>query len=292
MSAKQKQESSSKEKNHTYESPKSKNKLKIINLKFAKLINTILFDLPPNIKITKVNTLIGIIRSLTIPLYILLMCYYKNVSTGAYTTLALHGGYSIASLARVLVFPKRSWEQQIGLGSLPIAACYFALYWYFGYLTISGEGLQYPSGERLFVCSALLIIGTMIAFCAELQKHFVLRYKEGLITNGFFKLMRNPNYLGEIMVSLSFASLVGLEITWYVIVAVWILVFWPRIWEKDLKLESKKGWDEYSRNSYKLLPKLFQNDLINYIIYTIILFIVYVLFESEGLTGIVAGIHD
>ena len=45
-----------------------------------------------------------------------------------------------------------------------------------------------------------------------LQKYFVLRARRGLITDGLFSRCRNPNYLGEMMIYGSFASMVSKRI--------------------------------------------------------------------------------
>lgn len=41
----------------------------------------------------------------------------------------------------------------------------------------------------------------------DAQKYYVLQIQKGLITNGMFAYVRHPNYLGEMMIYLSFALL-------------------------------------------------------------------------------------
>jgi protein-S-isoprenylcysteine O-methyltransferase Ste14 len=43
---------------------------------------------------------------------------------------------------------------------------------------------------------------------SDAQKYFVLQNKRGLITDGMFSYIRHPNYLGEMMIYGSFASMV------------------------------------------------------------------------------------
>jgi protein-S-isoprenylcysteine O-methyltransferase Ste14 len=55
---------------------------------------------------------------------------------------------------------------------------------------------------------------------ADAQKYFTLRVKHGLITNGMYRFIRHPNYLGEMMTYGSFALMV-----WHwlpVVVLAWI----------------------------------------------------------------------
>ena len=42
------------------------------------------------------------------------------------------------------------------------------------------------------------IIGVFLHYGSDAQKYFTLKYRKGLITEGFFSRCRNPNYLGEI----------------------------------------------------------------------------------------------
>jgi protein-S-isoprenylcysteine O-methyltransferase Ste14 len=52
------------------------------------------------------------------------------------------------------------------------------------------------------------------------QKYFTRRVKRGLITNGMYRFIRHPNYLGEMMTYSSFALMV-----WHwlpVVVLAWI----------------------------------------------------------------------
>jgi len=45
---------------------------------------------------------------------------------------------------------------------------------------------------------------------AEAQKYFTLRLESGLITDGVFRYVRHPNYLGEMMIYGSFALMSGI----------------------------------------------------------------------------------
>ena len=62
---------------------------------------------------------------------------------------------------------------------------------------------------------------------ADAQKYFTLRVKSGLITDGMFRHVRHPNYLGEMMIYGSFALMVGHWLPWLVLAGVWFGVFAP-----------------------------------------------------------------
>ena len=48
-------------------------------------------------------------------------------------------------------------------------------------------------------------VGMFLHFAADAQKHYTLRLRPGLIDDGFSARTRNPNYLGEILIYLSYA---------------------------------------------------------------------------------------
>jgi len=50
--------------------------------------------------------------------------------------------------------------------------------------------------------------GLVFMMGADGQKYFTLREKRKLLNDGFMKYSRNPNYVGEMMIYGSFATLV------------------------------------------------------------------------------------
>jgi hypothetical protein len=84
-------------------------------------------------------------------------------------------------------------------------------YWVFGWLLISGTSQPaYPLPDYAWfcLCISLCILGSVIMVAADAQKYVTLRLKPGLITDGIFRYVRHPNYLGETMIYGSFALMV------------------------------------------------------------------------------------
>ena len=54
----------------------------------------------------------------------------------------------------------------------------------------------------------MCILGCVIMIAADGQKYFTLRLQRGLITDGLYRYIRHPNYLGEMMIYGSFALMV------------------------------------------------------------------------------------
>jgi len=55
-------------------------------------------------------------------------------------------------------------------------------------------------------------------------------------------MTRNPNYLGEIMLYLSFATLGGVMISYYILITAWVTLFGFNMYAKELSLRKKDGW--------------------------------------------------
>jgi protein-S-isoprenylcysteine O-methyltransferase Ste14 len=77
-----------------------------------------------------------------------------------------------------------------------------------------------------------------------------------LINDGMFKLTRNPNYLGEIMLYLSFAIVTEQLISYVICGTIWSTLFFVNIRCKEISLARKPGWEQYKKTSGMLLPKL------------------------------------
>jgi steroid 5-alpha reductase family enzyme len=110
-------------------------------------------------------------------------------------------------------------------------------------------------------------MGSSFMMIADAQKYFCLRLKKELINYGMFKLTRNPNYLGEVMLYGSFAMLSGRVLPWLILISVWGSVFVIMIYLKELSFTRKPQWEEYRKQSWVFLPKLWNNDDLSYLTY-------------------------
>ena len=82
-----------------------------------------------------------------------------------------------------------------------------------------------PSPTRVFVCIVSYAIGVVVMICSDIQKTITLQYKKGLISNGFNTIIRNPNYLGEMLIYSSFAIATGNIISYCIVGFVFIVLF-------------------------------------------------------------------
>ncbi len=87
-----------------------------------------------------------------------------------------------------------------------------------------------------------------------------------------FKITRNPNYLGEMMLYFAFANIGGAWTGYIILFVIWTVFFTKNMLMKEESYKKKQGWEEYSKQSYMLLPRFFKGtDIPNYIVYGIII---------------------
>ena len=190
-----------------------------------------------------------------------LMWHYQNTSPAAWVYLAMHGSYGLVWILKDVAFPDPAWQQKVTIGG-GINAFLFVLgwYWMFGWLLISGVSAPvYPLPDAAWfcLCISLCIVGCAIMIAADAQKYFTLRAKPGLITDGMFRYVRHPNYLGEMLIYGSFALMVGHWLPWLVLAGVWFGVFAPNMALKEASMARHPGWADYRRRSWWLVPHVF-----------------------------------
>jgi steroid 5-alpha reductase family enzyme len=89
--------------------------------------------------------------------------------------------------------------------------------------------------------------GMVLMLGADAQKNFLTKQKPGLITNGYFKWTRSPNYIGEMLIYSSFALNCQSTMYWTILVAIWFTSFPSKLYLKDNSLSKKEGWEEYKK---------------------------------------------
>lgn len=227
-------------------------------------------------KILPFNYIINAQKTGTILVMYLLMLYYKNFSLGAYIYLSLHGTYGLIWFLKDMVFPDKSFQTYLTIPGTLMTAALLLLYWFIGFEMMSGLGDQEPSGKKIFICFLLYIFGILLMMLSDFQKFLeICVYKKHLVDGFFLAKNRNTNYLGEILIYLSFAMINGRVEGFLLLGVVWVFAFSLRIYMKELSLRKKKGYEVYRRKSYVILFKFFERDLYNVMLYLmIVIFII------------------
>jgi protein-S-isoprenylcysteine O-methyltransferase Ste14 len=190
-----------------------------------------------------------------------LIWYYRSWSPAAWVYLAMHGSYGLVWVLKDLAFPDPRWQRRITIAAgFNLFAMVLGWYWVFGWLLISGTVRpRYPLPEPAWfcLCISLCIVGCAVMIAADAQKHFTLRLRPGLITDGVHRWVRHPNYLGEMMVYGSFALMVWHWLPALVLAWVWTAVFAVNMVLKEASLARYPEWAAYRKRSWWLVPFLF-----------------------------------
>ena len=223
-------------------------------LTFEELLNWINYlsiDFLGGPKVISMRYLINFQKGSTLFVCLWLMYTYSVTTTGAVYT-AIHGSYGIIWVLKDLISPDRRWEQKVTFGSALLSSGVLAGYWIAPWLLIS-SGFEHSSlliGYFVFIYS----IGIAFMIGSDTQKYFELAHSKGLITHGWFKTTRNPNYFGELLIYISFAYLSGHILPLIFLLFVIFTVWFPGILQKEQSLSTKPGYNIYSSNSGILLP--------------------------------------
>lgn len=192
---------------------------------------------------------------LVVPSVVAMMAMHGNGSVEAFVYLALHGTYTVLWLVKHVLYRDRSFETRVPF-VVGVLFVFLPLQGYLiaPYLLISRHVAHPPFVLALVI--SLYTFGVFLHFVSDAQKHFVLRERPGLITDGMFRRTRNPNYLGELFIYLSYAVL-----AWHwlplVVLAAWGTSFAVRMRRKDRSLARHAGFEGYRRGTGLLLPMLF-----------------------------------
>ena len=189
------------------------------------------------------------------------MFLYKNFSLAPWVYLSLHGTYGFLWLLKDRIYPDRQWEQEIPLWLSPIAFLILGLYWVAPFLLIANGVEVAPSLVALAI--TINIVGVFLHYSSDAQKYFTLKYRPGLITEGFFARCRNTNYLGEIFIYTGFALLAQHWLPFAILSFFAVIVFLPNMRKKDDSLSRYPDFEEYKANSGLILPQLFPLNIFN-----------------------------
>ena len=203
----------------------------------------------------KIKHPINLHKFLTFGFVLSLMAIYQNFTLAPWIYLALHGSYGIMWLIKDALYPDKRWEQEVSIVMGIATFAIVSLYWVAPFMLIS-SGVQ-ASAPFLSMAIAINLIGTLLHYGSDAQKHFTLKHKQGLITEGFFSRSRNPNYLGEILIYFSFAMLAQHWLPMAILSLFVATVFVPNMLKKDKSMARYSEFAAYKQRSGLLLPKLF-----------------------------------
>jgi protein-S-isoprenylcysteine O-methyltransferase Ste14 len=209
----------------------------------------------------RMATVINLQKGGTLPFVAWLIWWSGTDKIAAYVYLGLHGSYGLCWLLKDAAFGDARWEKRVTIGGAVMSwLLVLGLYWLAPLVLITEilGPLPEPSGARIATAIVVHTLGVVVMMVADAQKHFTLKVRPGLITDGLFRFIRHPNYLGEMMVYGAYAYLVGHWLPWLVLAWVWSQVFLVNILNKEASLARHPGWPAYRARTGMLLPRLWR----------------------------------
>jgi protein-S-isoprenylcysteine O-methyltransferase Ste14 len=196
---------------------------------------------------------INLHKALVWPVVVSLMWWFQNTSVEMCIYLALHGTYALLWLLKQSWYPDHRFDvrRPIWIGILfvflPLASYYVAPY------LVAARHVSLPT-PLLAAIVGLYTFGIFLHYVSDAQKFYTLRAGPSLITDGLFSRVRNPNYLGEIMIYCAFASLSAHWLP-FLIVAGWSAFFFiPGARAKDMSLARYPEYAAYRARTWALFP--------------------------------------
>eukprot|EP00735_Rhodelphis_limneticus_P009192 TRINITY_DN25_c0_g1::TRINITY_DN25_c0_g1_i1::g.14764::m.14764 TRINITY_DN25_c0_g1::TRINITY_DN25_c0_g1_i1::g.14764 ORF type:complete len:296 (-),score=55.33,DUF1295/PF06966.7/0.0012,Steroid_dh/PF02544.11/7.8e+03,Steroid_dh/PF02544.11/0.0075 TRINITY_DN25_c0_g1_i1:231-1061(-) len=218
------------------------------------LVTFLMTSIPPGPRFLPLRTIINIQKGGTMLYVFFLMKYFDNFSMSAYLYLSLHGTYGLLWLLKDQIFPDPGWEQDVTvLSYLNAAVSVLGPYWVAGYLTVSRHVEILP--YQMAIAVTVHTLGCVLMMASDSQKYFTLKYKKGLISEGWFARCRNTNYLGEMMLYGTYAYVAQHPAPWAILAYIWGLLFARNMFAKEASLRKKEGYTEYAMRSGFLIPK-------------------------------------
>jgi len=162
------------------------------------LNNYLMEGLLPCPKFCKCVNAILLHKILTFPVCLAMMLEAGNWSIEAWLFTLAHGLYGQFYFTKNILFPYQNFQQLSSLGSqillfVGLGVCFWSIGFYH---IVTVKNIQ-PSITQTIAGLTLSFTGIFLEFCADVQKEITLEHKRGLITTGFFKYCRNPNYFGD-----------------------------------------------------------------------------------------------
>ena len=200
--------------------------------------------------------IIDLFKGLTAPYVLLLMALTDAWDRPtAWVYLGVHGTYGLLWVMKSRLFGDKSWEVPCGPFRALLLTVGLAMYWLGPTLLLFSD--RAAPAPVLGLGVALFGLGTFLHFAADMQKTMALELRPGqLFTGRLWARTRNPNYLGELLIYLSFCLLSchWQPYAWFALV---IAVIWvPNMRRKDASMARHPTFAAWKARSGLLFPQL------------------------------------
>lgn len=202
-------------------------------------------------KVTTRNTSVNVAKVVTIVCLLALPLFYA-IHTRQAAYLALQVSYCVWYLMKQAIMREPVFRERDSLldaiGVVAIVGVFYALPGWLAFVNPE------PVGDAILAASiALFFFGSVINTGSDVQKTTVLRLRQGLITDGFWRLSRNINYFGDVLRYSAFALIAGSIWAWAVPITV-LAIDLGRMRKKDASLARLSGYGAYRSSVPALIP--------------------------------------
>ena len=125
-----------------------------------------------------------------------LMYIFQNRSYPVLVYTFMHSFYGICWVVKDIFFGDKTFRNKATFTSHFVLCLLLLAYWCIPIPLVIRYGLGNPSTSRVISILLLYFIGLFMMLGSDYQKNQTLKKKKGLISSGFFKYTRNPNYFG------------------------------------------------------------------------------------------------
>lgn len=185
---------------------------------------------------------------------ILIAAYGEWASSRAWLYWAVHGSYGVMWVTKSYVFPDSQWEKPVGWFRALYTFFGLNLYWIAPWLIVTHRTPE-PPPWWLGVSVFTYALGVFLHYASDMQKYTALSRQPGkLFTDGLWSRLRNPNYLGELLIYASFGMIACHYVT-FVLLGFSLAVEWiPNMLRKDRSLARYPEFAEWRARSWRMIP--------------------------------------
>ncbi|CAM9491809.1 unnamed protein product [Ascophyllum nodosum] len=188
------------------------------------------------------------------PVIFVILSWFNIWTPGSRTYLTLHGTYGLLWGIKDLIFPDKSFHKPCTFAEviMVFTFCSVMYWWYPVSMVLTGGGVT--NDAVCHAVTAMFCFGSFLMNCSDCQKTFTLQCQpKKLITNGFFKYIRSPNYLGEVIVYASFPMLVGGPWAWIPNIISCVMFYFNMV-NKDRSMSRYPEFEAWKSSTYMVLP--------------------------------------
>ena len=188
--------------------------------------------------------------------------FLYNVKT--YRMYLMNGLFTSYGLLWVLksniFYDKNFYIKKEYIGNIVVSSINFmsvSVYFLFPYVAVTNN--VEISLIELTSSVILYSFGGFLHYGADCQKFYVLNYDKKLIDDGFFSILRHPNYTGEFLMWFGLIIVAGKDKLLSYIPLLWLMLatVFSGIPVKEKSLQKYDNYDKWNKKTYMLIPGVY-----------------------------------